>query len=71
LLFTIRILSFHLLFLSFFLTSFSFKERALQTVISEKRAELDRYVAQSKSLEKILAEQTKLLEKMSNTGAGN
>ena len=40
------------------------QERALRAVINEKKAELDRYVAQYQSLERIETEQRVLLEKL-------
>lgn len=42
------------------------QERALQTMINEKKAELDRYVAQLQSLERIEAEQRATIERISN-----
>jgi hypothetical protein len=41
------------------------QRRALQALINEKKAELDRHVAQSQSLERIEAEQMVQLEKLS------
>ena len=43
------------------------KLRALQALITEKKAELDRYVTQCQSLERIEAEQKSLIEKMSSS----
>ena len=43
------------------------KQRAIQALISEKRAELDRYNVQFQSLERIEAEQKALLEKMASS----
>lgn len=40
------------------------QRRALQALINEKKAELDRHVAQSQSLERIEAEQVVQLEKL-------
>ena len=40
------------------------QRRAIQALINEKKAELDRYVAQSQSLERIEAEQIVQLEKL-------
>lgn len=40
------------------------QDRALRVVINEKKAELDRYVAQFQSLERIEAEQRVLLERL-------
>lgn len=42
-------------------------QRALQAIISEKRAELDRFVAQYQSLERIEAEQRVLLDKLTSS----
>jgi intraflagellar transport protein 20 len=42
------------------------QKRALETMIKEKRAELDRFTAQYQSLERIESEQKAILEKMSN-----
>jgi intraflagellar transport protein 20 len=42
------------------------QQRALQAVINEKRAELDRYVVQCQSLERIEADQRATLERMTN-----
>lgn len=42
------------------------QERALRAVINEKKAELDRYVAQFQSLERIESEQKVLLEKLTS-----
>lgn len=43
------------------------KLRALQALIAEKKAELDRYITQHQSLERIEAEQKVLIEKMSSS----
>ncbi|RYG70279.1 hypothetical protein EON64_00595 [archaeon] len=42
------------------------QERALQTMINEKKAELDRYNVQLQSLERIEAEQKSTIEKITN-----
>jgi intraflagellar transport protein 20 len=42
------------------------QQRAVQAIISEKRAELDRYTSQFQSLERVEAEQKVVLEKMMN-----
>lgn len=42
------------------------QERALQTMINEKKAELDRYNIQLQSLERIDAEQKATIEKIVN-----
>jgi len=49
------------------------QQRAMQAIISEKKAELDRYVAQYQSLERVEAEQKVLIEKLTSqdtTGGG-
>ena len=43
------------------------KQRAIQALIAEKKAELDRYNTQFQSLERIEAEQKSLIEKMSSS----
>ncbi len=43
------------------------QERAIQTMINEKKAELDRYSAQLHSLERIESEQRALMEKLTNS----
>mmetsp|Transcript_48242 Transcript_48242/g.98544 ORF Transcript_48242/g.98544 Transcript_48242/m.98544 type:complete len:128 (-) Transcript_48242:169-552(-) len=43
------------------------QERALQTMINEKRAELDRHTLQLQSLERIESEQKAMLEKITNS----
>lgn len=43
------------------------QERALRAVINEKRAELDRYVVQHQSLERIESEQKSILEKLTSS----
>ena len=43
------------------------KQKALQALIAEKKAELDRYNAQYQSLERIEAEQKSLIERMSTS----
>eukprot|EP01038_Epipyxis_sp_PR26KG_P006621 gene6621-9088_t len=43
------------------------QQRALQTMINEKKAELDRYTTQLQSLERIESEQKVLLEKITNS----
>lgn len=43
------------------------KQRSLQALIAEKKAELDRYNTQMQSLERIEAEQKALIEKMSSS----
>ena len=47
------------------------QERALRAVINEKKAELDRYVAQYQSLERIEAEQKVLLERLTTGEQGS
>lgn len=47
------------------------QQRALQAVISEKKAELDRYIAQYQSLERIESEQKVLLEKLTAADSGD
>lgn len=42
------------------------QQRALQAIINEKRAELDRYTAQYQSLERIESEQRATIEKITN-----
>jgi len=43
------------------------QQRALQAVVAEKRAELDKYNAQYQSLERIESEQRATLEKLTNS----
>ena len=43
------------------------QQKALQAIIIEKRAELDRYTAQLQSLEKIEADQKSMLERITNS----
>lgn len=43
------------------------QQRAYQTMINEKKAELDRYTIQLKSLERIEAEQKAMIEKITNS----
>jgi intraflagellar transport protein 20 len=42
------------------------KQRSLETLLKEKRSELDRYTSQYQSLERIESEQNALLEKLTN-----
>lgn len=46
------------------------QQRAVQTLITEKKAELDRYNKQYQSLERIEAEQKSQLESMMNHTIG-
>jgi len=45
------------------------QQKAVQAVIAEKRAELDRYAAQYQSLERVEAEQRVQLDKMTSATA--
>ena len=46
------------------------QQRAMQAIIGEKKAELDRYISQYQSLERIEAEQKVLLEKLTAVDIG-